>query len=59
MPATLVAERISWTRGITILKERVAELGPLFLEPDPFQRTDYRPGELGNGICGCRMPTSQ
>lgn len=46
MPATVIAERISWTRGITILKERVAELRPLFLEPAPFQRTDYRPGEL-------------
>jgi transposase len=46
MPATVIAERISWTRGMTILKERVAELRPLFLEPDPFQRTDYRPGEL-------------
>lgn len=46
MPATVIAERISWTRGITILRERVAELRPLFLEPDPFQRTDYRPGEL-------------
>ena len=28
MPATVIAERISWTRGITILKERVAELRP-------------------------------
>jgi transposase len=46
MPATVIAERIGWTRGMTILKERVAELRPLFLEPDPFQRTDYRPGEL-------------
>ena len=46
MPATVVAERIGWTRGMTILKERVAEIRPLFLEPDPFQRTDYRPGEL-------------
>ncbi len=46
MPATVIAERIGWTRGMTILKERVAELRPLFLEPAPFQRTDYRPGEL-------------
>lgn len=46
MPATVIAERIGWTRGMTILKERVAEIRPLFLEPDPFQRTDYRPGEL-------------
>lgn len=46
MPATVIAERIGWTRGITILKERVAELRPIYLEPDPYQRTDYRPGEL-------------
>lgn len=46
MPATVIAERIEWTRGMTILKERVAEIRPLFLEPDPFQRTTYRPGEL-------------
>lgn len=46
MPATVIAERIEWPRGMTILKERVAELRPLFLEPDPYQRTDYRPGEL-------------
>jgi transposase len=46
MPATVIAERIGWERGMTILKERVAELRPLFLEADPYQRTDYRPGEL-------------
>lgn len=46
MPATVIAERIGWPRGMTILTERVAELRPLYLEPDPFQRTDYRPGEL-------------
>ena len=32
--------------GITILKDRVAELRPLFRPPDPCQRTSYRPGEL-------------
>jgi transposase len=46
MPATVLAERIDWTRGMTILKERVRELRPLFLPPDPCQRTSYRPGEL-------------
>lgn len=46
MPATVIAERIDWTRGLTILKERVRELRPLFLPPDPVQRTSYRPGEL-------------
>lgn len=46
MPATVIAERIGWRRGITILKQRVAELRPLYRPQDPYQRTDYRPGEL-------------
>jgi transposase len=46
MPATVIAERIGWTRGITVLRDRVAELRPLFVPPDPAQRTSYRPGEL-------------
>jgi transposase len=47
MPATVVAERIGWTRGITVLKERVAELRPAFQIPEAFGRTEYKPGELG------------
>lgn len=46
MPATVIAERLGWRRGMTILKERVRELRPLFVAPEPFQRTDYAPGEL-------------
>lgn len=46
MPATVIAERIGWERGITILRDRVAELRPLFVLPDPCQRTSYEPGEL-------------
>jgi hypothetical protein len=46
MPATVIAERIGWSRGITILRDRVAELRPLFVPPDPCQRTSYAPGEL-------------
>jgi len=46
MPATVIAERIGWTRGITVLKERVAELRPAFLPPDPASRTSYLAGEL-------------
>lgn len=46
MPATVIAERIGWTRGITILRDRVGELRPLFVPPDPCQRTSYAPGEL-------------
>jgi hypothetical protein len=31
---------------MTILKDRVRELRPLFVPPDPSGRTEYRPGEL-------------
>lgn len=46
MPASVIAERIGWDRGMTVLRDRVAELRPLFVPPDPAQRTFYRPGEL-------------
>ncbi|MGI9621233.1 MAG: IS21 family transposase [Acidimicrobiales bacterium] len=46
MPATVIAERVGWERGMTVLRDRVAELRPLFVPPDPAQRTLYRPGEL-------------
>jgi transposase len=46
MPATVIAERIGWEHGITVLKERVRELRPAYLPPDPVSRTTYRPGEL-------------
>ena len=46
MPATVIAERIGWNRGVTIPSDRVPDLRPLFVPPDPRQRTRYRPGEL-------------
>jgi len=46
MPAAVIAKRIGWTRGMTVLTERVRELRPLFAPPDPCQRTSYWPGEL-------------
>jgi hypothetical protein len=46
MPATVVAERIGWSRGITVLRQRVAELRPAYAVADAFGRTEYRPGEL-------------
>ena len=47
MPATVIAERISWERGMTVLRERVAELRPLYVPLEAFGRTEYRPGQLG------------
>lgn len=46
MPATVIAERIGWDRGMTVLRERVAELRPLYVPLEAFGRTEYRPGEL-------------
>jgi transposase len=46
MPATVIAERIDWSRSMTVLKERVAELRPVYLPPDPASRTQYVAGEI-------------
>ena len=46
MPVPVIAERIGWQHGLTVLKDRVRELRPLFVPPDPVSRTAYQPGEL-------------
>jgi transposase len=46
MPATVIAERIGWTRSIRVLSGRVAELRPVYLPPDPASRTAYAAGEV-------------
>lgn len=46
MPATVIAERIGWTRSIRVLSARVAELRPVYVPPDPASRTSYEPGEI-------------
>ena len=46
MPATVIAERVGWTRGITVFKERVAELRPAYLPVDPASRTSYVAGDI-------------
>ena len=46
MPATVIAERVGWTRSLTVLKVRVRELRPLYAPPDPVSRTMYEPGQL-------------
>jgi transposase len=44
MPATVIAERIGWEHGRTVLKDRVRVLRPYYLPPDPASRTVYDPG---------------
>jgi transposase len=46
MPTTVIAERVGWQRSMTVFKDRVRQLRPLFVAPDPAQRTEYLPGEL-------------
>ncbi|MDP8930192.1 MAG: hypothetical protein M3O70_16895 [Actinomycetota bacterium] len=46
MPASVIAERIGWQRGMTVFNQRVRELRPAYLPPDPSARTSYQPGEV-------------
>ena len=46
MPATVIAERIGWRHSLTVLKDRVRELRPVYLPPDPASRTAYAAGEV-------------
>ena len=46
MPATVIAQRVGWTRGMTVFRQRVAELRPAYLPPDPTSRTAYVAGEI-------------
>jgi len=47
MPATVIAERIGWDRSLTVLKDRVQLLRPVYAPQDPASRTTYDPGEVG------------
>lgn len=57
MPATVIAERIGWERGLTVLKDRVRELRPVYLSVDPASRTLYVAGELAQ--CDLWLPPVQ
>lgn len=54
MPATVIAERVGWTRSMTVLKERVRELRPLFVPADPTDRVEYEPGQVAQ--CDLSFP---
>ncbi|MCI0679552.1 MAG: helix-turn-helix domain-containing protein, partial [Actinobacteria bacterium] len=50
-PATVIIEHLrreGYEGGITILKEYLREVRPLFLEAEARQRTSYLPGEIGH-----------
>lgn len=46
MPATVIAERIGWTKSSSVLRARVAQLRPLYAPSDPADRTSYVAGEI-------------
>lgn len=45
MPATVIAERIGWTRSITVLKDRVRAIRPEYRGVDPVDRLVHAPGD--------------
>ncbi len=46
MAATVIAERIGWTRSITVLKDRVRVIRPEYRGVDPVDRVVYQPGDV-------------
>jgi transposase len=54
MPATVVAERIGWSRSMTVLKDRVRLLRAEYRPVDPASRTTYQPGQLAQ--CDLWLP---
>lgn len=57
MPATVIGERIGWDRSMTVLKERVRLLRPVYAPADPASRTTYDPGAVGQ--CDLWFPPAQ
>jgi transposase len=57
MPATVIAERIGWDRSLTVLKDRVQLLRPVYAPQDPASRTTYDPGAVGQ--CDLWFPPAQ
>ena len=57
IPATVIAQRLGWTGGITVFKQRVAQLRPAYLPVDPASRTTYEAGEIGQ--CDLWFPPIQ
>ena len=47
MPATVIEERLEWPYSVRVLRDRVSELRPVYLPPDPASRTTYLAGEIG------------
>lgn len=50
MPTNVIAERIGWEKGMTVLKDRVREQRPAYLPVDPAARRHRR--MVGRIVCG-------
>ena len=59
MPDMVIAERIGWERGMTVLRDRIAQLRPLFVPPDPARAPGIGLVSWPGGICGPRMCRSR
>jgi len=59
MPASVVAERVGWERSIRVIRDRVAELRPLFVPPDPYQRNLFALASSPSSTCGSQIPLSR
>src|SRR6266498_70824 len=57
MPATVIAERIGWEHGMTVLKDRLRLLRPVYAPADPSSRTTYEPGSVGQ--CDLWFPPAE
>lgn len=57
MPATVIAQRVGWTRSITVLKDRVRVVRPEYLGVDPADRVEYVPGDTAQ--CDLWFPDTQ
>lgn len=59
MPATVIAERIGWSRSLTVLKDRVRQIRPEYRGVDPADRVVYEPGVCSQWdlwFPDCRIP---
>ena len=45
MPATVLAERVGWTRSASWFRKQVAVLRPQYTPKDPAGRLNYRPSD--------------
>jgi|SRR5579884_879257 len=56
MAASVIAERMVWTRSDSVFRHRVVLLRPLYTPPELYQLTEYEPwrnSAMGPVVCRC------